>query len=424
MSEDIHWQKYASRFKTYPAKLEPIDTPVGMIVCIPVFAEPNLLLTLESLHNCEIPDARIEVLILFNEHEKMTLNERILHNQVWKDCLQWIDQVQMPGLQFKPLYIDKVPDSRGGVGWARKLVLDEAARRLHQDGILICLDADCTVDSNYLKEVYDFFIQHPSCDAVSIYFEHNLEGLDPAVHQAIVQYELHLRYLVHATKWTGHPFAFQTVGSCMAVKRKSYLEHGGMNTRQAGEDFYFLQKFIEVDSLYEIKETTVYPSPRVSGRVPFGTGRAMKQLLNESALWMTTNMEVFHHIRPLFNNLEKLRQISIAPIMKEPHEILKQIPDLSDPLITFLGTIDFLEECRRIGKQTTSLQTFTRRFFRFFNAFRMIRYSHYIRDHFFPDVPVLEAIKELSKDLNLPVPENQNATGYLHLYRQLDKEII
>ena len=32
--------------------------------------------------------------------------------------------------------------------------------------------------------------------------------------------------------------------------------------------FYFLQKFIEVDSLQEIRYTTVYPSARTSDRVP------------------------------------------------------------------------------------------------------------------------------------------------------------
>jgi hypothetical protein len=77
-----------------------------------------------------------------------------------------------------------------------------------------------------------------------------LTSLDSNVARAITSYELHLRYLVHAMRWAGHPFAYQTVGSSMAVRRKAYLSLGGMNTRQAGEDFYFLQKFIEVGSLH------------------------------------------------------------------------------------------------------------------------------------------------------------------------------
>ena len=187
--------------------------------------------------------------------------------------------INRQGIKFRPVFLEELPDPKGGVGWARKIVLDEAARLLSQEGIMLCLDSDCTVAQNYLKVVTDHFQSNPDCNAVSIYFEHNLDTLGYDERHAIIQYELHLRYLVHAMRWAGHPFAFQTVGSSMAVRRKGYLAHGGMNTRQAGEDFYFLQKFIEVDSLQEIRNTTVYPSARISDRVPFGTGRAMSQLL-------------------------------------------------------------------------------------------------------------------------------------------------
>jgi hypothetical protein len=80
-----------------------------------------------------------------------------------------------------------------------------------------------------------------------------------------------------------------------------------MNTRQAGEDFYLLQKFIEIGSLQEIRNTAVYPSSRTSLRVPFGTGKAMHQMQLDSMEWKTTAFETFKLIKPLFNKLPELR---------------------------------------------------------------------------------------------------------------------
>jgi hypothetical protein len=39
-------------------------------------------------------------------------------------------------------------------------------------------------------------------------------------------------------------YAYHTVGSAMAVKAYQYVKVGGMNRRQAGEDFYFIQKLV------------------------------------------------------------------------------------------------------------------------------------------------------------------------------------
>jgi hypothetical protein len=421
MTEDIHWQKYASRFKTYPALLNPLDTFASVAVCIPVFAEPDLILTLESLWRCDRLPVEVDIILLFNGKEQMNADERDIHNYTWKDCLSWIEGHSDPYFRIRPISLEEMPGGLGGVGLARKLVLDEAARWLPQYGILICLDADCTIEKKYLTSIYTYFQNNSLCQAVSIYFEHQLEGLNIAVRDAIVQYELHLRYLVHVLRWVGHPFAFQTVGSSMAVRRSAYLLQGGMNSRQAGEDFYFLQKFIEVDALHEMKDTVVYPSSRISGRVPFGTGKAMQQLLSGSSAWQTTDIEVYHQIIPLFQGLDKLRTFCIKPITNEIYPILQQELKLSDPLINYLQSIDFYTECLKLSKQTSSPATFTRRFFRYFNAFRMIRYAHYMRDHFYPDVSILVAIERLCAAMNITPPSSRDAESYLVIFRKLDR---
>ena len=86
---------------------------------------------------------------------------------------------------------------------------------------------------------------NPRSPGCSIYFEHPLHGpLEPKVYEAIAAYELHLRYYVQALRYAAFPYAHHTIGSSMAVRADAYAKQGGMNKRQAGEDFYFLHKII------------------------------------------------------------------------------------------------------------------------------------------------------------------------------------
>ena len=60
-----------------------------------------------------------------------------------------------------------------------------------------------------------------------------------------------------------------------------FLRHkqDGLNKKQAGEDFYFLQKIMPMGNYFELNSTTVHPSSRTSDRVPFGTGPIINQYL-------------------------------------------------------------------------------------------------------------------------------------------------
>ena len=79
--------------------------------------------------------------------------------------------------------------------------------------------------------------------------------------------------------FAGLPYSYHTIGSAFAVTAKAYARQGGMNRRKAGEDFYFINKLIKGENFGEITNTTVFPSPRTSNRVPFGTGKAIVDAL-------------------------------------------------------------------------------------------------------------------------------------------------
>lgn len=360
--------------------------------------------------------------MLFNKNSMLTSQEIDQHQQSWNECTNWVNQNQREGIRFLPVYTEELPDLLGGVGWARKLAMDEAARRLDSQGIMVCLDADCIVSPNYLEAIFQHFQEFRTYDSASIFIEHKLEHLNALHRDAIIQYELHLRYLIHAQQWCGHPFATHTIGSAMAVRRQAYLKQGGMNTRRAGEDFYFLQKFIEAGSHMEITNTTIYPSARISSRVPFGTGKAMMQILMDHEKWTTTDFEIFNSIKPLFQSLHALRNICLRMPHKDDYHTIQHEFGLSDFIIIYLEQMEFLDECREVARQTASHAAFRKRFFRYFNAFRMIKYMHHMSDHHYPEIPVIEGVAKLAKGMKWNEPSGLNLYEYLIRFRQIDRE--
>jgi hypothetical protein len=148
---------------------------------------------------------------------------------------------------------------------------------LNADSFLICLDADTLVRPDYLEALVRHFEQTP-CGAAVIPFCHQ-SGTSSESERIITRYELFLRCYVFGLALAGSPYAFHSVGSAMACRASAYVKIGGMNSRTAGEDFYFLQQLARTVGVEQVAGTVVHPSPRASHRVPFGTGRSVSRML-------------------------------------------------------------------------------------------------------------------------------------------------
>jgi hypothetical protein len=276
---------------------------------IPVYKETSLLFTLDSLLNCKPPEKEVEVLLVFNcaadDQEALKINQT-----AFEEVKAWRAQ-HTPFFDLHLIEEHQLDPKSAGVGLARKIGMDEAIRRANisavQDPILVCLDADCTVSENYLQAIERAF-EKDHFEAASIYFEHPLSGVEfpNSIYESILYYELHLRYFKHAMKYISLPYDRYTVGSSMAVRASAYAKEGGMNKKKAGEDFYFLQKYLIKQSLGEIPKATVFPSPRTSERVPFGTGRAMLDHLQERKdLKKSYSAKSFKLLKKIFGTIKE-----------------------------------------------------------------------------------------------------------------------
>ena len=184
--------------------------------------------------------------------------------------LAWVDAATA-GLEM--------PAKGGGVGLARRIGLDLALSRLgglNGDPLLVCLDADTLVRPDYLPALVRHFAQS-SCGAAVIPFCHQF-GPSAEADRLIMRYELFLRGYVLGLSLAGSPYAFHSVGSAMACRASAYVKIGGMNSRSAGEDFYFLQQLARTVGVEQLTGTVVHPSARPSHRVPFGTGRSVSRM--------------------------------------------------------------------------------------------------------------------------------------------------
>lgn len=408
----LYFERYAYR----DAFIEERPSPnLGLVVTIPCFNEPDLISSLESLKECNSPNGDVEVIVVINESEEATQDIRDQNGKTFNDAKGWSVKNSTSKLKFY-IHHQVLPPKHAGVGLARKVAMDEAARRLDEadrsDGIIACFDADSLCDTNYLVALEEYFETHPKSPGCSIYFEHPLDGAeDQSIYDAITDYELFLRYYVHALKFAEYPYAHQTIGSSMAVRNNVYQKQGGMNKRKAGEDFYFLQKIIPLGRFGDLNKTRVIPSPRISNRVPFGTGKAVSEWLSNGNL-NTYNNLIFIDLLLFIKSINSSKDFKSSNLALINSEWPKSVT-------TFLESIDFESNIQRIANNSGSLEMFKSNFYQWFDAFKVLKYVHFARDNYYPNIPIYDAATALLKTKGT---EPKHTTKELLMqYRKIDR---
>ena len=346
-------------------------------VVIPSYNEDNILQCLKSLLHCDSPACSVEVLVVINYPQNASSEIQEKSKKCADDLRHWAIQHRNEKLKFFIL-LEELPVKDAGVGLARKIGMDEAARRFdflkREEGVIVCLDADCEVSGNYLCCLQDHFMKNNLTPAASIRFEHRLQNLSPENSKAIILYEIFLRYYINALRYSGFPYAFQTVGSSMAVRNVIYQKQGGMNKRKAGEDFYFLQKIFPLGNFTEVNSCCVYPSARMSDRVPFGTGKSVAEQLNGKIL-LFYDFEIFRQFK-IFNE-----QIIHYGFSSSASILLKTIPkDISD----YFSNSNFEFHLNQIKANVRDSTSFIKRFYAWLDGFRVLKMVHSLSDNRFP----------------------------------------
>jgi len=301
------------------------------------------------------------------------------------------------------LAIDRASDGRflpegEGVGLARKIGNDVAMSLFAKGRIaspwLHNTDADTLLTGDYFEQVRRL---DPENAAAAIYFfDHRFEA-DPDLALAGRLYEISLRYYVLGLAWAGSPYAYQSMGSCLAIPPLAYARVRGFPKKNAAEDFYVLNKLAKVGAIERLDGAPLLLEGRPSDRVPFGTGRALRDLSAKRhalARFGLYHPIVFAHLAAWLRVLD-----AIARSRGDLSQALRALPE-SNPFFR----PDLLEEAvERLGAPkaiadavggSSGEATLRRHLHIWFDGFRTRKLVHSLRDGGFSSLPWREALAE------------------------------
>jgi len=356
---------YSERYSVAPKIFNSNPrSDTGIIVVIPCYDDEFIFTTLRSLDSAKVPPCSVEVIVVVNSAEDTEDAIVEKNRRIYTNLCETKDSYQ--NFRLLPYIIEGVPHKIAGVGNARKIGMDEAVWRFayveNPRGVIVSLDADCLVSEDYFIEIYSrFYCSKDKPNACTLQYRHNFDEKMYSEQEiyACRKYEMYLRYFRLAQKVAGIPVCMHTIGSCLAVTAEAYAKMGGMSRRQAGEDFYFLQKLAQQSPVATISKPIVFPSPSVSERVPFGTGRSVKKIIDTCSC-KVYNFGLFLLLRKFYSSFAELFDNEQCEI---PNEI-----------VAFVGEQKLwalIDECRR---NTSDRRNFVKRMFAKFDVFFMIRF--------------------------------------------------
>ena len=368
------------------------------------------------------------LLVKEDNKKSLALFKNII-DKVPKD--KFIEKILDSGLNIG--YIDasspgrELTEKEGGVGLARKIGLDEAIKifnyeKTDREKLLICLDADCTVKENYITEIHKCFYEK-KVKAISINFEHILNQFNND-NSAIICYETFLRYYVMGLRYAGSYYAFHTIGSAMGCDHETYIKAEGMNKKKAAEDFYFLEKISKHTQIHNLKTTTVYPSGRKSWRVPFGTGQRVTRFHAK------THEEYLLYDPQIFDILKEWLYIFHHGEILSTEQYLRYGKTICEGLYKFLIQQNFKLNFIAILNSSKSEVQIKKQQLWWFDGFRTLKLIHFLRDNYFPNIIMYDALDIVFARCNLTrlhhlnesIPSRETQLQYLEKLRMLDSE--
>ncbi len=287
----------------------------------------------------------------------------------------------------------------GGVGLARKIGADLATgliyRQRIRSGWIHCSDGDVHLPDSYFRcsnterfpaSTYAALV-YPYCHIGPGDSDESVE-----VMKATWLYELSLRYYVAGLRFAGSLYAFNTIGSTMAVSAECYAKVRGFPKRKAGEDFYLLNKLAKVGRVRELTAGTDCEPLRIearrSDRVPFGTGAAVNRitgLADPVRDFLFYDSEVFQLLRHWLQSWPVIYQSG------SEEGLAKAVSDQAG-LLECLQGIGAEKALTHAFRQSSDLDQFTRQMHTWFDAFRTLKLIHILREHHLPSVNYAELV--------------------------------
>jgi hypothetical protein len=284
-----------------------------------------------------------------------------------------------------------------GVGLARKIGFDlalalKAGGRLASEWIH-STDADTFLPNDYFEQTAAL---DPEGTGAAIYaFEHRFDP-DPAQAEAARLYEISLRYNVLGLAWTESPYAYHSMGSCLAIPARAYAEVRGFPRRNALEDFHALNKLAKVGAILRLAGQPLLLEGRISERVPISTGKAIAGLVSKRGA--LTGFRLYHPA--VYAHLAAW--LRVLAVVARSGTVTQAITELTSDNPVF--RTDLLREALdRLGAfraiqdaiaRSSDEATLLRHLHTWFDALKTVQLLHALRDGGLPSMGYLQALAE------------------------------
>lgn len=404
MAEPAH-RKYLERYAEPEARFaEQIEQAYEAALVVPLYAEePSFLADLEPA--LAAADGRALLIAVVNASDAAPssvhqANQRVLcelsARGLPKQPLDAIGGSPAAATlarlgQYDALVVDRASAGRRfpedqGVGLARRIGLDIAlslqARGRVASPWLGCTDGDARLPRDYFAQNAATSPRSPAGVrrvALTLPFWH-APGGDDAIDAATASYELSLRYYTLGLAWAGSPYCYESMGSCIVTLADAYAEVRGFPRRQAGEDFYLLDKLAKVGSVHRPARAPIELRSRRSERVPFGTGARVSELLDSGAGLFTYHPRVFELLRLTLKALLQGASEQDADVVNA--ELSSALdPGSVGAISSALDELNAFEALRETCGASPNRAVRRRRLLTWFDALRTLRFVHLVEGH-------------------------------------------
>ncbi|HEY6066787.1 MAG TPA: hypothetical protein VIY96_11560 [Thermoanaerobaculia bacterium] len=285
-----------------------------------------------------------------------------------------------------------------GIGLARKIGCDLIAA-LHRQGRLAspwihATDADVRLPNDYFEQIAAV---PPDGTAAALYFFEHRFPEDEELARAGRLYEISLRYMTLGLAWAGSPYAYENLGSCLAIGPAAYASVGGFPRINAIEDVTMLNALAKIGAIARLSGAPIELAGRISTRVPISTGQALSSLVRKKGA--AESFELHHPI--VFAHLAAWLRV-LGAIARRRGDLEAPLAELprgnpffrADLLEDALGEMGAFDAVRAALAEPGDEETILRRLHAGFDAFQTRRLLDALRDSGFPSLSLREALAE------------------------------
>ena len=370
-------KKYLSTYaETESQDLSPFDNTYKYVLVIPICNEP--VNCLRQVFSCT-QQADVLIVAVLNSpvgkqqwanNNILFINELIEKSTVKKQLNRVAALLSFADFNDVVL-VDRnnaIPEKLG-VGLARKIGAD-IALQLYQQKTISCpwifsTDADVVLPRDYFSILDKKHQQH---SALVLDFKHVSEDVDLLNLQ--MAYDIKLRYYHAGIIYAGSGYDYIPLGSTLIINMLCYAQVRGFPKKNAGEDFYLLNKLAKIKPVsYDQDDCVIAISARISDRVPFGTGPALAQI---QALESPEQYSYYHPQCFIY-----LRQWLLFLNAMWANDSLNLKPPTDSKLLALYQQLNCLHVFKKSLAQITSATRWQQFVHQWFDAFKTLKTIHF-----------------------------------------------